>query len=133
MLQTRIGRLQGDQRRTHVTRQLQLLACHQQRLLDLGKRPFVAVARQILIQRFQRDLLALRFGEFAFEHANFYLRFTRGLAQLIACRTAGLALRIHIGQPLGELLPQAIDILPVAVGVPAGDGQRQYCKGCGQP
>ena len=61
--QARLGELQREQRGAHVAGELQLLRGDGEHLLDLGELPFVAVARQLLVQRLERELLALRLGE----------------------------------------------------------------------
>ena len=61
--QARLGELQREQRRAHVAGELQLLRGDGEHLLDLGELPLVAVARQLLVERLERELLALRLGE----------------------------------------------------------------------
>src|SRR5262249_15444457 len=63
----RVGGLQRDQRCAHVAGELQLLRGDRQYLLDLREHPFVAAARQLLIQGLERYLLTLRFGELDLE------------------------------------------------------------------
>ena len=92
--QALVGVLQRDQCAAHVAGQLQLLRGDGKRLLDLGQRPVVAVARQVLIQTLQRGLLALRFADLGFERTELHQRildallgFARGL-RLLAQRFA---------------------------------------------
>ena len=63
MAQARLGELQREQRSAHVAGELQLLLRDGEHLLDLGELPLVAVARQLLVERLERELLALRLGE----------------------------------------------------------------------
>ena len=67
----------------HVAGELQLLAREQQHLLDLGQRPFVARRRELAIQRLERGLLGLRFGEPVFEQRDLGLRFAQALLRFL--------------------------------------------------
>ena len=58
-------------------RRAQLLAREQQHLLDLGQRELVARRREVAIQRFERRLLRLRFGEPRLEQRELRLRFAQ--------------------------------------------------------
>ena len=61
--EARLGELQSEQRGAHVAGELQLLRGDGEHLLDLGELPLVAVARELLVKRLERELLALRLGE----------------------------------------------------------------------
>ena len=67
--QAGIRRLQRQHGPLHIAGQLQLLGSQRHALFDLGHRPFVTAARQILIEVFERGLLALRLGQLAFQQA----------------------------------------------------------------
>ena len=58
-----VGELQRGQRGRHVAGELQLLARDQQHLLDFGERDLVARWRQVAVERLERGLLRLRFGD----------------------------------------------------------------------
>jgi len=93
-LETRVRRLQRDQRPLDVAGQLQLLAGDQQHLLDLGQRDFVAGRGEIAVQRLERRLLRLRFGEALLEQRDLRLRVAqvgRGLALRATDRDTGRA------------------------------------------
>ena len=87
-LQAAVRGLQREQRRLDVARELQLLRGNRERLLDLGQCPFVAGSRQLLVQRLERDLLILRFGEPAFERGHLRFQLVRALAACPARRRA---------------------------------------------
>src|SRR3989304_1194474 len=72
--QPRLGELQREQPRTHVSRELELLRGDGEHLLDLGELPLVLVARQVLVKGLERELLALRLGEARLELGAFRLR-----------------------------------------------------------
>ena len=77
--EARLGELQREQRGAHVAGELQLLRGDGEHLLDLGELPFVAVARQLLVQRLERELLALRFGEARLELRHLDVRLAQPL------------------------------------------------------
>ena len=78
---------------------LQLLRSQRHVLLDLGQRPFVAIARQILIEGFEGCLLTPRFGQLAFQFAELALQHAKLLLRLPRQYTALFDLRIALGQP----------------------------------
>ena len=105
-LELGIGELQRRERGWHVARELQLLARQHQHLLDLGQRPFVARWRKFAIERFQRRLLRLRFGEAVFQQRDLGLRFAQVLLLVLERHPRGLLAGFDLAQLLGELEPQ---------------------------
>ena len=104
----RVGELQRDQRRRHVAGELQLLARDQQHLLDLGQRDLVARRREIAVERLQRRLLRLRFGEPRLEQRDLRLRVAQ-LGRELRLRLAGrLRRRLDVGEPLRDLGAQRL-------------------------
>ncbi|HSF69969.1 MAG TPA: hypothetical protein VLA47_06275, partial [Nitrospira sp.] len=89
--QPALGKLQRKHRGAHIARQLQLLLRDRQYLLDLGELPLIAVARQLLVERLQRKLLALRFGLPGFQRTELRLRVAQRLLGLPRERASSAA------------------------------------------
>ena len=107
--QAALRQLQREQRRAHVARELQLLLGDREHLLDFRELPLVAVARQFLVERLQRDLLVLRFGQPRLERADLGLRLAQRLLGLPPERARLAAFGLDVVQALGELLLRRAD------------------------
>ena len=79
------------QRRRHVAGELQLLARDEEHLLDLGDRDLVARRREIAIERLQRRLLRLRFGDPRLEERDLGLRVAQVGSELLSAPCPRLA------------------------------------------
>jgi len=130
--QASLGELQREQRGAHVAGELQLLRSDGEDLLDLGELPFVAVARQLLVQRFQRELLALRFGEARFELRHLELRVAHAVLRLARDRARLARVVLDVAQPSGELFLRRADAVarvePVERGERGGERDRDEEK-----
>ncbi len=103
--------MQRDQRALHITCQLQLLAGSREHLLDFGQRPFIAVLRQVLVQLFERELLALCFNLAVLEQRDLGLQIARDVLQR-ARHGRGLGVdHLALLQALGHLDAQTLDIV----------------------
>ena len=81
-----------------IASQLQLLGGQRHALFDLAQRPFVPAARQILIEVFERGLLALRLGQFAFQQAELRLQGRHLILRLLGDDAVLLVGGIAVGQ-----------------------------------
>ena len=129
--EARIGRLQRHQRRLHIAGQLQLLRRDGEDLVDLGQRPLVAIARQLLVQRFQCHLLVLRFGELAIQLREARLRFAHGLLRRAGGDAGVAAVGVAVMQLERDFLAQRRHAAAVVPPLPQDD-QRQQHHGDGQ-
>ncbi|MNC86940.1 hypothetical protein D3C83_26300 [compost metagenome] len=91
-------------------------------MLDFGVAPFVAVARQVLVERLERDLLALRLGNPVLEDADLDLCLGGRLTRLLRDQATFLGLSLERRKPARKILPERLE-LPARV-VPLPDRQR---------
>ncbi len=124
--------LHGDQCRFHVGGELQLLSGDEQHLLHIGQRGLVAAARHLLVQRFQRGTLGLRFGEFAFQHAQLAAQLAHQFLILRDQRLVGLVGAFHLGQAPRHLLLHLIELIVRIQPLPHEDHHQHHQRELGQ-
>jgi hypothetical protein len=136
--ETRIGRLQGGQGGLHAAGELELLHRNGENLLHLGQHPFVAAARQLLVERLQCNLLVLGFDKLRLELGELGLGLAHRLLGL-ACRAPGITtVRIAVAQPPGHLFAQSGHLKARVVPLPRDHGdhddeRNSHGMGMGEP
>src|SRR5581483_6101275 len=132
-LQPIVRALECNQRSLQVARQLKLLGTKQQDLLDLGQYTLVAIARQLEVERLEREALILGLRHSAFEPPNLELEVAQRLARIDGHLAALLPQCTCIGELLGELLLQrphaAASIQPNGAEQHDDDGNRDGGEG----
>ena len=120
-----VGELQRRKRSLHIAGKRQLLTGEHEHLLDFGERKLVARGRKLAIERLQRGLLRLRFGEPRFEQRDLRLRVPQFVAEIRFPRLRLSQRRIGVGKPLRDIGTKR---LPVAAHVEP----RQHAGNCEQ-
>ena len=134
--EARIGHLQRRQRGLDVSGELQLLRGDGENLLDLGEHPFVAAARQILVERLERALMVLRFGELLLEQRELRLRVAHRLLRLPRSEARVAAVGLAVAHAAHDFLTQVAHLAAAVVPQP-GENQREQAqsdrRGRGEP
>ncbi len=120
----RVGGLQRRQRGLDVAGELELLGRDGERLLDLCEQPLVARARQLLVERLERELLALRLEELRLERADPRQRVAHGVLRLLGEGAAVARLRSGFAQLLRHSLAQLDEL---AARPPPAPGEQHHC------
>ncbi len=112
----------------NVAGELQLLARDEQHLLDLGERDLVTRRREIAVERLERRLLRLRFGDARLEQRDLRLRVAQIGPKLRLRLRRGLRRRLDAREPLRDLGSEQLLRAPVVEpnGERGNDRERRH-------
>jgi len=81
-------------------------------LFNVRQGPFIAIAGELLIERFERDLLVLRFDKLAFKYTQLNQCFPGTFLSLRGEEAAFLVYTLKIRKTLAEILLHIVDAVP---------------------